>query len=417
MDLSKELKFNLYNILVIPLEETIDEISYLYKGKLNEPNVMVIENGDMTPFVCEKLIVKKTQNPEIVILCKNIVNYENPVYLHIPLVYNGFSEPNIIDTLLRTSMKQELEINLNELLENDNVTYGSHKNENHYYFQTPLLIQTKMNQHIIEGMATASHVVDVFDVNANEHNTKQSGNTLKMFSHGETSSAGESIHLLGNQEMICNESADNEEIKKDEDEEKKLNNEKWIYTIFAGAFVLCAVVWYFFNRFFFEKLFFWKVDVEAYDMGIRNRVLCLIVGVILLGVGGVHGSQHKRLDGGNWFVSFLMALAGLFFALGVMPVRVRVDTNNNSLDVRSSSVDSKNSSDKQKITKMRRKKEEEEAIATAADNAEEESSSFSNSLAGNSIPSFPIGVATDNAEEDSTSFSNLMAQNTPPTFI
>ena len=61
MDLSKELKFNLYNILVIPLEETIDEISYLYKGKLNEPNVMVIENGDMTPFVCEKLIVKKTQ--------------------------------------------------------------------------------------------------------------------------------------------------------------------------------------------------------------------------------------------------------------------------------------------------------------------------------------------------------------------
>ena len=406
MDLSKELKFNLYNILVIPLEETIDEISYLYKGKLNEPNVMVIENGDMTPFVCEKLTVKKTQNPEIVILCKNIVNYENPVYLHIPLVYNGFSEPNIIDTLLHTSMKQELEINLNQLLENDNVTYGSHKNENHYYFQTPLLIQTKMNQHIIEGMNIHDHPDLVHNNNSN--------NTLKMYTHDENYKA---IHLQGSQEMICNESADNEEIKKDEDEEKKLNYEKWIYTIFAGAFVLCAGVWYFFNRFFFEKLFFWKVDVEAYDMGIRNRVLCLIVGVILLGVGGVHGSQHKRLDGGNWFVSFLMALAGLFFALGVMPVRVRVDTNNNSLDVRSSSVDSKNSSDKQKITKMRRKKEEEEAIATAADNAEEESSSFSNSLAGNSIPSFPIGVATDNAEEDSTSFSNLMAQNTPPTFI
>ena len=314
MDLSKELKFNLYNILVIPLEETIDEISYLYKGKLNEPNVMVIENGDMTPFVCEKLIVKKTQNPEIVILCKNIVNYENPVYLHIPLVYNGFSESNIIDTLLRTSMKQELEINLNELLENDNVTYGSHKNENHYYFQTPLLIQTKMNQHIVEGMV--DHVNKAVIVGDDDHDVKQSGNTLKMFSHDSGNSV-ESIHLLGSQEMICNESADNEEIKKDEDEEKKLNYEKWIYTIFAVAFVLCAGVWYSFNGCVLESL---KVKVESYDTGIRNRVFCLIVGVILLGLGGVFGSQHKKLDDYNGVVSILMAFAGLFFALGVMPI-------------------------------------------------------------------------------------------------
>ena len=317
------MKFNLYNILVIPLEETIDEISYLYKGKLNEPNVMVIENGDMTPFVCEKLTVKKTQNPEIVILCKNIVNYENPVYLHIPLVYNGFSEPNIIDTLLRTSMKQELEINLNELLENDNVTYGSHKNENHYYFQTPLLIQTKMNQHIIEGME--NHGDDVVNVNDHQHNTNQSGNTLKMFSHGGTNSAGESIHLLGNQEMICNESADNEEIKKDEDEEKKLNYEKWIYTFFAGAFVLCAGLWYRYNRWLLgikddDDDVVGKYNLEDYKYGTYWRLLCLMGGVTWLGFGGVYGSQQKRLDGKRWFVSLLMCIAGLFFALGVMPI-------------------------------------------------------------------------------------------------
>ena len=85
-------------------------------------------------------------------------------------MYNGFSESNIIDTLLRTSMKQELEINLNQLLENDNVTYGSHKNENHYYYQTPLLIQTKMNQHIVEGMV--DHVNEDVIVDHDDHDVK-----------------------------------------------------------------------------------------------------------------------------------------------------------------------------------------------------------------------------------------------------
>ena len=258
MDLSKELKFNLYNILVIPLEETIDEISYLYKGKLNEPNVMVIENGDMTPFVCEKLIVKKTQNPEIVILCKNIVNYENPVYLHIPLVYNGFSEPNIIDTLLRTSMKQELEINLNELLENDNVTYGSDKNENHYYFQTPLLIQTKMNQHIVEGMASASHFVE----DPSHNNT--TNNTLKMFTHGDSGSnlVGQSIHLLGNQEMICTEQGADEAAENDYVPDESM--EKHIYTALSVSFVVCAWIMVFTARNGFSLLSLYKINTKSF---------------------------------------------------------------------------------------------------------------------------------------------------------
>jgi len=61
-----------------------------------------------------------------------------------------------------------------------------------------------------------------------------------------------------------------------------------------------------------------KIEKPVYVTSLR--IFCLIVGVIGLGFGGVYGSQQKRLDGDNWFVSFLMCLAGLFFALGVMPI-------------------------------------------------------------------------------------------------
>ena len=318
MDLSKELKFNLYNILVIPLEETIDEISYLYKGKLNEPNVMVIENGDMTPFVCEKLIVKKTQNPEIVILCKNIVNYENPVYLHIPLVYNGFSEPNIIDTLLRTSMKQELEINLNELLENDNVTYGSDKNENHYYFQTPLLIQTKMNQHIIEGLASESHFVE----DPSHNNT--TNNTLKMFTHNEDDSldGGQSIHLLGNQEMICTEQGEDEDEENDYVPDESM--EKHIYTALSCSFVGWCGIWFYGQEWFYGQKWFFSFEFiqYIYNMFLENsiiiRLVLLVIGCILLGFGGGNSKGSKKQKDGAIAAMFF---AGLFFAFGIMPIQ------------------------------------------------------------------------------------------------
>ena len=312
MDPNKELKFNLYNILVIPLEETINEMSYLYKGKINEPNVMVIENGDMTPFVCEKLVVKKTPNPEIVILCKNIVNYENPVYLHIPLVYNGFSEPNIIDTLLRSSMKQELEINLNELLENDNVTYGSHKNENHYYFQTPLLIQTKMNQHIVEGME--QHSTDELD-------HKNDKSTLKLFEHNNNNDknavdGGTSIHLKGEQEMICTET--NGVIEED-DWRPDENMEKYIYTALTLSFVVCAGLWlasqnYILNIGFIKEYYKW-----CSNNSIIIRLGLLILAGLFLGLGGGYGSKNPSLEEKQGAISYIV-FAGLFFALGVVPV-------------------------------------------------------------------------------------------------
>ena len=310
MDPNKELKFNLYNILVIPLEETINEMSYLYKGKINEPNVMVIENGDMTPFVCEKLVVKKTQNPEIVILCKNIVNYENPMYLHIPLVYNGFSEPNIIDTLLRSSMKQELEINLNELLENDNVTYGSHKNENHYYFQTPLLIQTKMNQHIVEGMDVDEHVNDEsFD----DDEDKDKG-TLKMFTHGNDSI--NSIHLKGEQEMICTET---DGVIKEDHWRPDENMEKHIYTALTISFFVCAGLWYASQNYILNIGFIKDYYEWCSNNSIIIRLGLLIIAGMFLGLGGGYGSKNPSLEEKRGAISF-MVFAGLFFALGVMPV-------------------------------------------------------------------------------------------------
>lgn len=310
MDPNKELKFNLYNILVIPLEETINEMSYLYKGKINEPNVMVIENGDITPFVCEKLVVKKTPNPEIVILCKNIVNYENPLYLHIPLVYNGFSEPNIIDTLLRNSMKQELEINLNELLENDNVTYGSHKNENHYYFQTPLLIQTKMNQHIIEGMDVDGHVNDESLNHANDKST------LKMFTHNDEGlDAGKSIHIKGEQEMICTET---DGVIKEDDWRPDENYEKHIYTALATSFVGVAGLWYASQKYILNN---WKFIHDYYEWFSKNsiivRFVLLIIAGMLLGLGGGYSKGSGKERGG---AVAAMGLAGLFLAFGVMPI-------------------------------------------------------------------------------------------------
>lgn len=309
MDPNKELKFNLYNILVIPLEETINEMSYLYKGKINEPNVMVIENGDMTPFVCEKLVVKKTPNPEIVILCKNIVNYENPLYLHIPLVYNGFSEPNIIDTLLRNSMKQELEINLNELLENDNVSYGSHKNENHYYFQTPLLIQTKMNQHIVEGMANGEHSTDGL-----EHANDKS--TLKMFTHNDEGlDAGKSIHIKGEQELICTET---DGVIEEDDWRPDENKEKHIYTALATSFVGVAGLWYASHKYILNS---WTFIHDYYEWFSKNsiivRFVLLIIAGVLLGLGGGYsiGGGKERTG-----AVAAMGFAGLFLALGVMPI-------------------------------------------------------------------------------------------------
>jgi hypothetical protein len=236
-------------------------------------------------------------------------------------------------------MKQELEINLNELLENDNVTYGSHKNENHYYFQTPLLIQTKMNQHIIEGMASASHDDVSYNNISDGTNNNNDTNTLKMFKHSNTDDnvleSGESIHLLGNQEMICTEQGADEAAENDYVPDESM--EKHIYTALSVSFVVCAGLWYASQNYILNIEFI----RDNYDKFLENSIIIrlglLFIAGMFLGLGGGYGSKNPSLPEKRGAISF-MVFAGLFFALGVMPVNFDVDTNNtNSVVVSNSS--------------------------------------------------------------------------------
>ena len=104
MDHSKEIKFNYYNILAIPINHNI----YSYIGKPNQPNLLFVDNGNMNSYISQKIFIKDGVNKELVI--ENEIKSQKPIFLHFPLVTNPTTQPK---------EKKEVEINLNTLLNDD----------------------------------------------------------------------------------------------------------------------------------------------------------------------------------------------------------------------------------------------------------------------------------------------------------
>ena len=161
MDHSKEIKFNYYNILAIPINHNI----YSYIGKPNQPNLLFVDNGNMNSYVSQKIFIKDGVNKELVIENEPITNHNKPIFLHFPLVTNPTTQPNIIDVLIKE--KKEVEINLNTLLnDDDNCKISQSMDKIDLYFQTPILIQSDLStKNVTEGFNSFKVSESIFNYN------------------------------------------------------------------------------------------------------------------------------------------------------------------------------------------------------------------------------------------------------------
>ena len=168
MDHSKEIKFNYYNILAIPINHNI----YSYIGKPNQPNLLFVDNGNMNSYVSQKIFIKDGVNKELVIENEPITNHNKPIFLHFPLVTNPTTQPNIIDVLIKD--KKEVEINLNTLLnDDDNCKISQSMDKIDLYFQTPILIQSDLStKNVTEGFNSF-----IAEKKFSEHDFNLSGTT------------------------------------------------------------------------------------------------------------------------------------------------------------------------------------------------------------------------------------------------
>ena len=161
MDHSKEIKFNYYNILAIPINHNI----YSYIGNPNQPNLLFVDNGNMNSYVSQKIFIKDGVNKELVIENEPITNHNKPIFLHFPLVTNPTTQPNIIDVLIKE--KKEVEINLNTLLnDDDNCKISQSMDKIDLYFQTPILIQSDLStKNVTEGFNSFKVSQSIFNHN------------------------------------------------------------------------------------------------------------------------------------------------------------------------------------------------------------------------------------------------------------
>ena len=155
-----------------------------------------------------------------------------------------------------------------------------------------------MNQHIVEGMNT-------HDNTSPSHDNTNDNNTLKMFKHnsGNGLEVGESIHLLGKQEMICTEQGADKAAENDYVPDESM--EKKIYTALSVSFAGFGLLWYIYHENILKQ-FISKESFEGLSYyGIVFRLILIGAAAFLLGT-------TKEI--------WSMILAGLFFALGVIPV-------------------------------------------------------------------------------------------------
>ena len=289
MDHSKEIKFNYYNILAIPINNNI----YSYVGKPNQPNLLFIDNGNKNSFVSQKIFIKNGINKELIIENHSITNFNKPIFLHFPLVTNPTTQPNVIDMLIK--QEKEVEINLNSLLNDDDNCKISESNEKiDLYFQTPILIQSDLSsKNVIEGLENKFVI---------------------------TNESGESVNhtITGTQDMDCQEiTVDNNPYKTYITDSKTQNMFNGVFYGMLGAiaFLVLIIMYYLVlvKNYLFdsfknnddEKLLKTAKIVQFLD------TLIILILIILVAVFGNIGNKEVALFFGISIIFFIGI--GLYF--------------------------------------------------------------------------------------------------------
>tara|TARA_Y100000816_G_scaffold176075_1_gene126935 strand:- start:5327 stop:6508 length:1182 start_codon:yes stop_codon:yes gene_type:complete len=141
-DNSKEIKYNYYNNLATP---TSSDNHYIYKGKSNQPNIVLIDKGEVKTFATEKFQIKNSDsNPVLIIEHSPITNFDKKVFVHLPLVSNS-NKPNDIDHLINNKNK-ELELN-SVLPSSENCVFNECNKGINIKFLSPISINTDLKEY------------------------------------------------------------------------------------------------------------------------------------------------------------------------------------------------------------------------------------------------------------------------------
>ena len=189
-DNSKKIKYNYYNNLATP---TSSDNHYIYKGKSNQPNIVLIDKGEVKTFSTEKFQIKNSDsNPVLIIEHSPITNFDKKVFVHLPLVSNS-NKPNDIDHLINNKNK-ELELN-SVLPSTENCVFNECNKGINIKFLSPISINTDLKEYfsnykegfqntVIESAITVNqsdNTFSIFDTNETTKNEKINKVTVGMY--------------------------------------------------------------------------------------------------------------------------------------------------------------------------------------------------------------------------------------------
>ena len=163
-DNSKEIKYNYYNNLATP---TSSDNHYIYKGKSNQPNIVLIDKGEVKTFSTEKFQIKNSDsNPVLIIEHSPITNFDKKVFVHLPLVSNS-NKPNDIDHLINNKNNQDLELN-SVLPSTENCVFNECNKGINIKFLSPISINTDLKEYFSNYKEGFQNTVIESTISANE---------------------------------------------------------------------------------------------------------------------------------------------------------------------------------------------------------------------------------------------------------
>ena len=162
-DNSKEIKYNYYNNLATP---TSSDNHYIYKGKSNQPNIVLIDKGEVKTFATEKFQIKNSDsNPVLIIEHSPITNFDKKIFVHLPLVSNS-NKPNDIDHLINNKNK-ELELN-SVLPSTENCVFNECNKGINIKFLSPISINTDLKEYFSNYKEGFQNTVIESKISANQ---------------------------------------------------------------------------------------------------------------------------------------------------------------------------------------------------------------------------------------------------------
>lgn len=163
-DNSKEIKYNYYNNLATP---TSSDNHYIYKGKSNQPNIVLIDKGEIKTFSTEKFQIKNSDsNPVLIIEHSPITNFDKKVFVHLPLVSNS-NKPNDIDHLINNKNNQDLELN-SVLPSTENCVFNECNKGINIKFLSPISINTDLKEYFSNYKEGFQNTVIESTISANQ---------------------------------------------------------------------------------------------------------------------------------------------------------------------------------------------------------------------------------------------------------